>query len=311
MKIIFFGSTNLALPILESLHKHHDIAAVVTTPDAKSGRKQILEETPVSSLAKDLDLQLLKPEDPKADKEFLTRLKKINADIFVLEAYGKILPLEIINLPKYKILNMHPSLLPKYRGPSPIKTALLNGDEYTGVTFILLDEQIDHGPMLDQKVVKIGPDDNDFTLTDKLAHIGASMINKLISDYISGKLIALPQDESQATYTKIISKADGKIDWTKSAQQIYNQFRAFYPWPGIWTTWKGVSLKITDCVGTELQKRDTTDDYRNGTVINGGVVVCGSQSALKINRLQLAGKNETSISEFLNGYRDFVGSVLK
>ena len=312
MKIIFFGSTNLALPVLEELRKDHEILSVVTTPDAKAGRRQENQETPVSALAKDLKLPLLKPESLKNNPEFLNTLKELGADLWVVVAYGKILPPEYLELPKYKILNVHPSVLPKYRGPSPIRTALLNGDEYTGVTFILLDELPDHGPMLGQQVVKIEADDNDFMLTDKLARVSAGMINQIITDYTSGKLTPLPQDDAAATETGHVSKEDGKIDWTKTAEQIYNQFRAFYPWPGIWTTWNGKMLKITDCKATELPNEyESTERYRSGQIVDSGVVICGGNTALQINNLQLEGKNETPIADFLNGYREFVGAVLE
>jgi methionyl-tRNA formyltransferase len=308
-KIVFFGSTNLGLPILEALMKDHQIVGVVTTPDAKAGRKQELQETPISSLAKDLNLNLYKPESLKNNPDFLELIKNLNADLFVLVAYGKILPNEYLNLPQYKILNLHPSVLPKYRGPSPIRTALLNGDEQTGVTFIILDEQVDHGPIVAQKIVDIDLFDNDFTLTDKLSRTAASIVNQVIADYVSGAITPLPQDDSAASFTKQISKADGKIDWSLPSNSIYNQFRAYYPWPGIWTTWNGKKIKILDCVPTE-NGTATTENYGNGQVLQGGVVVCGNDTYLKIKTLQLEGKNETDIDSFLNGYKDFIGAKL-
>lgn len=306
MKIVFFGSTNLGLPVLEALIKQHDVAAVVTTPDAVAGRKKEMVETPVSSLAKDLKLELLKPESLKNNSEFLDQLKKINADIFVLVAYGKFLPDEVSNLPKYKTLNLHPSMLPKYRGPSPIRTAILNGDEITGISFILLDDQVDHGPLVFQKAVTIEAFDNDFTLTDKLARVAALEVNNVIADYTTGKVTPLPQDHNAASFTKIVSKEDGKVDWQKSAVQIYNQFRAFYPWPGIWTTWNGKKLKITDCIPSN----ENTSETEFGKVVADGLVVCGQTTLLKIKTLQLEGKTETSIESFLNGYSNFVGTKL-
>lgn len=310
MKIIFFGTANVALPILEDLIKEHEVLAVVTTPDAKAGRKQALAESPVSSLANDLKMNLLKPETVKGNAEFLSQLRNLNADLFVVVAYGKILPEEIISLPKYKSINIHFSPLPKYRGPSPIQAALLNGDEYTGTSFFILDEQVDHGPLLAQEIEKIEPGDNYFTLSDKLARKSALMIGSVIIDYTTGKTTPLPQDDSAATHTKHITKEDGKVNWDKSAAEIYNQFRAFFLWPGIWTVWNGKNIKITDCLPTELQMRDTTDDYRIGTVLAGGVVACGLDSYLQIKTLQLEGKTETNIENFLNGYREFVGGRL-
>jgi methionyl-tRNA formyltransferase len=311
MNIVFFGTANAALPILEALKKEHEILAVVTKPDAEAGRSQDLQESPVSALARDLKLLALKPEKIRDNQEFFNQLRGLNADIFVVVAYGKILPMEIINMPQYKTINVHFSILPKYRGSSPIQFALLNGDSQTGTSIFLLDEKIDDGPVLAQKTEPIEPDDNFFTLSDKLARASAGMINGLIADYTGGKITPLPQDESAATYTKIISKADGKINWQKSAPEIYNQFRAFYLWPGIWTTWNGKKVKITDCVpNPEITEAEsgTTENY--GSVLQGGIVKCGNGTFLKINHLQLEGKSEVAISDFLNGYPQFVGSKL-
>ena len=310
MKIIFFGTAHVALPVLEELNRKHQVLAVVTTPDVKVGRKQELTESPVSSLARRLKLKVFKPEHPKNDPEFLSELKKLNADIFVVVAYGKILPAEIINLPKFKTVNVHFSLLPKYRGASPIQTALLNGEWETGTSIFILNEKVDAGAILRQERIDVEPNDNYETLSDRLARLSAEVIDQTLGDYASGKLTPLPQDESRVSHTKIIKKEDGRVDWNKSAEQIYNQFRAFYVWPGIWTAWKGQNLKIAECEATELENKSATENYRIGIVLDRGIVVCGKNSALKITRLQLAGKNETTIQEFLNGHRDFIGSRL-
>ena len=309
MKIIFFGTANVALPILEELKKQHEIAVVVTTPDVKVGRKQEMQESPVSALAKDLKLQTFKPEKVKDNPEFLQQLKNIGADIFVVVAYGKILPLDIISLPQHKTVNVHFSVLPKYRGASPIQSALLNGDSQTGTSIFLLDENIDDGPLLAQEIASIEADDNYFTLSDKLAKLSAKIINPTLDAYVSGQITPLPQDEAAASHSKIIAKADGKIDWNKSAQEIYNQFRAFYLWPGIWTTWKGQNLKIVECFPAAAY--NSASIQAPGTILEQGFLACGDGTALQINRLQMAGKSEVSTTEFLNGYRDFVGSKLE
>ncbi len=310
-KIVFFGTANEALPVLETLNKQHKILAVVTKPDAEAGRSQDLQESPVSALAKDLKLFVLKPENLKENPEFLRQLQNLNADIFVVVAYGKILPAEIIGLPRYKTINVHFSILPKYRGPSPIQFALLNGDQQTGTSIFLLDQKIDGGPLLAQEIVGIDPDDNYFTLSDKLARLSARLINRVVEDYASGKITPLPQDEVKASYTKIISKADGKVDWQRTSPEIYNQFRAFYIWPGIWTTWNGKILKITDCILSDTNDTNSTRMTRMpGTVLENGVAVCGSNTFLQIKQLQLEGKSEVAIGDFLNGYPQFIGSRL-
>lgn len=310
MKILFFGTSNVALPVLEALKKEHEILAVVTTPDAQAGRKQDFTESPVSALARDLNLLTLKPDSPKKDPEFLEKLKQLNADIFVVVSYGRILPVEIINLPRLKTVNVHFSVLPKYRGPSPMQFALLNGETHTGTTIFVLDEQVDHGPLLAQEIIEIDPDDNFITLADKLSRLSAKIINPTLAYYASGKITPLPQDEAAATHTKIINKVDGKIDWAKPARQIYNQFRAFYPWPGIWTTWNGKTLKLININPDPRMESGSTGDYGCGTVLQGGVVACGENTFLQIKTLQLEGKNETDIDSFLRGYKELEGSKL-
>jgi methionyl-tRNA formyltransferase len=320
MKIVFFGTSNVALPVLTALANHHEIAGVVTMPDSFVGRKKILQESPVSVLAKELQVaNIFKPKIIKGNEEFLQQLKNIQAEIFVVVSYGKILPLEIINLPTHKTVNVHFSLLPKYRGASPIQFALLNGESVTGTSIFILDEKMDEGPILAQKDFAIDSDDNFLTLSQKLAFESAKLLLEVLSNYQNGSVKAVPQDHSLATYTKIISREDGKIDWTKSASQIYNQFRAFYPWPGIWTLWNGKKVKITDCLPTELstfgkalvdkQIQGTTDNYRCGQILDGGIVVCGAETFLQIKSLQVEGKNETKIEDFLNGNKGFVGGI--
>lgn len=308
MKIIFFGTSNVALPSLEILAKQHEISAVVTIPDSKVGRKREMQESPVSLLAKDLGLKILKPETLKNNPEFYNQLKTLAADLFVVVSYGKLLPAEFVNLPKLKTINLHPSLLPKYRGPSPMPAALLNGDTETGVTIIQLDQQMDHGPILAVEKFPIEPDDNLFTLSDKLSRHGAKLMASLLPDYEAGHVIPMPQNEAEASFSKIISKADGQINWQKSAQEIYNQFRAFYPWPGVWTKWNGKILKITNLKPANLE--NTHPPATPGTVINGNIIVCGNGTLIEIKTLQLEGKKELSIIDFLNGQSEFKGGSL-
>jgi len=310
LKIVFFGTANIALPVLESLFRNHEVVAVVTSPDALVGRKKELTESPVSVLAKEMKVALLKPENVK-QIEFVNQLKSFGADIFVVVAYGKILPSQIINLPRYKTLNVHFSLLPKYRGASPIQTAILNGETKTGTSIFVLDESMDTGPVIAQELINIDPDDNYITLPLKLAQRSAKLLIGVLPGFVDGSVKPLPQDDSSATYTRILTKADGKIDFHKTASEIYNQFRAFSPWPGIWTEYVGKTLKILDCVPIEMQNQNVADTYGPGTVLPGGIVACGSGTFLEIVSLKPEGKNEMKIGDFLNGNREFVGSVLK
>ena len=215
MKIVFFGTANVALPILEVLNKSHQVLAVVTKPDAPAGRSGKPQESPVSALAVDLNIKTFKPEKVKGNTEFFDELKNLGADIFVVVAYGKILPKEVIDLPQYKTINVHFSPLPRYRGPSPIQAALLNGDVQTGTSIFILDENVDDGPLLAQEIVGIDLSDNYFTLADKLAKKSAAMILPTLEDYVSGKITPLPQDEAHASHSSIITKDDGRINWQK------------------------------------------------------------------------------------------------
>ncbi|MDE2311780.1 MAG: methionyl-tRNA formyltransferase [Patescibacteria group bacterium] len=310
MKIVFFGTANVALPILEKLHQQHQVLAAVTNPDAPVGRKKIMEESPVSALARDLKLKTFKPERVKNNPQFLQELRQLDADIFVVVAYGKILPPEVISLPPKQTVNVHFSALPKYRGPSPIQYALWNGETQTGTSIFILDEEVDHGPLLAQQIVNIDPDDNYFTLSDKLARVSADLLLATLSDYQAGRLTPLSQDHTAATYCKMISKQDGKIDWRKPAAEIYNQFRAFYPWPGIWTAYNGKKLKVLDCALSDVAGLDPVSLSHAGLAAAGGRVVCGHNTALQIKSLQPEGKSEMDISSFLNGYQGFIGSTL-
>jgi methionyl-tRNA formyltransferase len=305
MNIVFFGTSNLALPVLNALYSQEQVVAVVTAPDSPVGRKQGLEESPVSVLAKELNLKIFKPSKIKNNADFFNELKECSADMFVVVAYGKLLPIEVLNLPRYKTINVHPSLLPKYRGPSPIQYALLAGDQVTGTTIMLIDEEMDHGPILAQKTIPIDNDDNIFSLTQKLAIISAEIFLPTIKDFVAGKLIPKPQEHNAATYTKILSKDDGRISWDNSASAIYNQFRAFYLWPGIWSIWKGKKIKITECFPS-----DSAEKADSGTVLPGGQVACGNGTTLQISRLQMEGKKEMTLTEFLNGNKVFIGSKL-
>lgn len=306
MNIVFFGTSNVALPVLEALYKHHTVLAVVTSPDAKVGRKQTLQQSPVALLADELKIPILKPEKVKNNTELLQQLRGLDADIYIVVSYGKILPLDVINLPALKTLNVHFSLLSEYRGASPLQQALLDGKTETGTTIFILDELLDHGPILAQAPVVIEADDNFTTLADRAARISAKLLIDVLPKYQNGEIAPEEQGHSQATTAKIITKEDGRIDWNKPAQEIYNQFRAFYEWPGIWTLWNNQNLKITDCA----LRIGESSDAKPGTVLVDGSVSCGNGTTLHINQLQLAGKNETDIQSFLNGYKNFPGNTL-
>ncbi len=296
MKIVYFGTSEIGIPILSALKKHHQVLAVVTTPDKPVGRKQVLSPSAIANEALRLNLPVLKPTKVKNNPEFLEELKKFEADIFVVVSYGKILPVDLLDIPPLKTINVHFSLLPKYRGPAPVQFALLNGETKTGTSIFILDELVDHGPILAMQELDIDPNDTNISLQSKLAIASADLILETLPNYESGKIEPQVQNHDIATGSKIISKEDGKINWDQTAQEIYNQFRAYQPWPGIYTSWQGKILKILDC--------------RPHTESTAETITCGNNTYLQLITVQLEGKNPVSIKDFLNGYPDFNSKTL-
>ncbi|MBI5079559.1 methionyl-tRNA formyltransferase [Candidatus Wolfebacteria bacterium] len=322
MKYVFFGTPEFAKIVLEKL-----IAAgcapeaVVCNPDEPVGRKQILTPPPVKVAAEKNDIQIFQPENLRGNFKFAERLKKLAPDLAIVAAYGKIIPKEILDISRFGFLNIHGSLLPAYRGASPIQSAILNGEKETGVTIMRIDEEMDHGPLLGKSEIRISKSETYGSLSQKLAILGAELLIKVFPDYISGKIKPVEQNHSEATYTKIVKKKDGRIDWTKSAEEIERMTRAFYPWPAAWTVWNGKTfhpagdhpkseklLKITE---TEISEEN---NHQIGEIFltknNQLAVKCGVGS-LVIKKLQLEGGKVLSAREFLNGHKDFVGSVLQ
>ena len=285
-KIIFIGTNQFAVPILEALVACplYSVFCTITAPDKPSGRKQRLTSSPVKQTTLKYRLPLLQPEkvsNIKAD------LGKIQPDLIVLAAYGQIINSEILKLPRFGCLNIHPSLLPQYRGPSPIQTAILNGERTTGISLILMDEKIDHGPLINQKKVKIAHNDTYQSLEQKLAQRGARLLIQTLPDYIKGKIKPKKQKHKQASYTKILNRQDGKIDWSKSAQDIERKVRAFYPWPGTWTYLAGQRVKIIKAKALNKKQKTTLP---------------AGQGFLQLDVVQPAGKKPMTGEEYFRGH---------
>lgn len=308
MRIVFFGTSDVGLPVLQALATtdEHEVVQVVTSPDAFVGRRQELQVTPIAELAESLHLPIQKPEQVKTNPEFLEYLKSLNADIFIVVSYGKILPIELLNIPPLKTLNVHFSLLPKYRGASPIQYALLNGETATGTTIFVLDELVDHGPILAQQGITIDPNDTFPTLAAKLSSLSTELLIGLLPQYEAGTITAQEQNHEQATVTKLIKKDHGHIDWsTMTAQQIINMLRAYISWPGIWTTWNGQdNFKILEAVVAK-QEEVATDEAPQD------VIPCANNTFLKLLEVQPSGKKPMSMRDFLNGQKDFRPQDLK
>lgn len=308
LRIVFLGTPKFALPTLGALIDNNlKPILVVTQPDKPVGRSKKLIPSPVKQLA-------LKNEIPVVQPETRNDLEKVfidcEADVCVLAAYGMIIPKIYLEKPRLGFLNVHPSFLPKYRGASPIQAALLNGDQETGVSIIKLIPKMDAGPIVAQETVRISPRDNAETLHDKLAKAGADLLVKILPDYLGGKIKAKSQDEAKATYTKLIKREEGRINWQKKAIEIERQFKAFYPWPGVFTQMAGKRLKIANL---GVLEGDFGPKLGAGEVFltpqNGLAVKCG-QSAVEIKNLQLEGKKEMGGQEFLQGHQDLIGKFL-
>ncbi|MBU1165055.1 methionyl-tRNA formyltransferase [Patescibacteria group bacterium] len=307
--IIYFGTSEMSALILEKLLSHFKIKAVVTQPDRPSGRKQELTETPVKVIAKKHNLKILQPQKV-SEADFLDQLNNINADLGILAAYAELIPNNIIDMLPLGILNVHPSLLPKYRGASPIQHAILNGDKITGVTIIRLVQKLDAGPIVAQKEYLISNEDTNITLHDKLAEVGAEILIEILPHYIDGTAQIIEQDESKMTMTKELGRDAGKIDWSKKAVEIERQFRAFQSWPGIFTHYDKKRLKIIDL---SVFEGEIGAKLKNGEVFlgqNNEVLIKCKEHAIHIKSLQMEGKKVMSANDFVNGYSDFVGSQL-
>jgi methionyl-tRNA formyltransferase len=286
MKIVFFGSPALALPSLKKLlEANHSIDLIITQPDRPSGRGKKLVPCPVKKTALDLNIPCYQPLRIRKDQTALDKIKEIKPDLNVVVAYGQIIPSSIIYLPRHNSLNVHFSLLPKYRGASPIQWALLNGEEKTGITIFELNEKMDEGDILIQEEVSIFPDENATELEARLAQKGADLLIKTIAQI--DKLKHRKQDHSQATYAPKIRKEDGKIDWTKNSLYIERQVRAFTPWPSAYAFLKDIRIKILK--GKNIEKEiplGASAGEISGIKKEGIQVCCGEGSAYLIESLQ-------------------------
>lgn len=305
------GTPEFAAPSLKALiDNDYDVAAVYTQPDKEAGRGRQITSSQVKELALSLGLEVVQPETLK-EESVLSHISRSDLDLIVVAAYGRIIPSEILRIPRFACINVHPSLLPLYRGSSPIATAILQGDEFTGVTIMLMDKGMDTGPILTQRTAAISVEDTTGSLTDKLAHIGAQLLVETLPKWLNGKITPLPQDNSMASYTKVISKEDGKLDWCLTALELWRQVRAFDPWPGCYAKWQGKRLKVVEA--KPLSEENSEETGRVMALPQGAQSIVGVKTRdgiLGLIRIQLEGKRVMSAEEFIRGQRDFVGSLL-
>ncbi len=309
MRTVFMGTPQFAVPILGSLLRSpYQVVAVYTQPDKPVGRRQRLTPSPVKELAREHKILVIQPNTLKT-AEVVEDLASLKPELIVVAAFGQILPREVLSLPKFGCLNIHPSLLPQHRGPSPVATSLLCGDLLTGVTIILMDEGLDSGPILAQEKVGIAATDTTGSLTAKLAHVGAGLLMDTLPKWLKGELEPRPQDESQATYSRLITSKDGEIDWHLPAVELWQRVRAFNPWPGCYTWWQGKRLKIHSAAPVSRLARGEVGKVialrqppKVGVVTGDGI--------LGLCQVQLEGRQEMSIADFVRGQRNFIGSIL-
>jgi len=311
MRVVFFGTPDFAVKSLEKIinSDKHEVIAVITQPDKPKGRGKKVQPPPVKVLAEKHNIDVLQPEKLKNNTELFNYLRNLNPDIFVVVAYGKILPKELIEIPKYKTINVHASLLPEYRGASPIHKAILDGKKKTGVCIMEITEELDAGDIYACKEVEITDNDDIISLHDKLAEEGGNLLLEVLDKIEEGKIEKTPQDHSKATYAPPIKKEDGKIDWSKSAREIFNQIRALKVWPKAFTKFRDKEIKILD---SEIVDEASVGNIGEIVEIdkNRGFIVQTGKGKLLIKAVQFPSSKVISGSDAIRGYHIQKGEKL-
>lgn len=308
-KIIFAGTPEFAVTYLEGLINDPAflIVGVITQPDKPSGRKQTLTASAIKLIAQSHKLPILQPQSQIDIAELLSDVKKLNADLLIVVAYGQIIPKSVLGLFPLGAINVHPSLLPKYRGASPIQSALLVGERETGISIMLMDDKMDHGAILAQEKIALSGEETNESLHNQLADSGVPLLIATVKKFLSGVIKPKPQDDSQATFCATITKEDGRIDWHDSAQAIKQKIYAFYPWPATWTTMDNLRIKIFppgEIITGPANEPGMLEIYQNELVVN-----CGTDK-LVIKKIQIEGKNEISTKDFVRGHQNVNGKML-
>jgi methionyl-tRNA formyltransferase len=306
MRAVFLGTPEFAAPSLRALASSHSVVAVLTQPDRPKGRGNQVAESPVKMAARELGIAVHQPERVRRP-ESVELLRSFEADVMVVVGYGQIIPQIIIDMPKHGILNVHASLLPKYRGAAPIQWAVANGESETGVTIMQIDAGLDTGDMLSRAKTGILPDETAPRLSARLADLGASLLIDTLRSIEAGTGAREEQNPAEATLAPILKKEDGQIDWRRKAGEIYNRFRGFQPWPGAFTTFRGQQLSV---MSAALGGRISVAPGEALLQQRRWLVGCGDGAALELLEVQLAGKKRMSAEAFLNGYKLAPGEML-
>ncbi|WP_263353714.1 methionyl-tRNA formyltransferase [Acidicapsa acidisoli] len=310
MRLVFCGTPQFAVPTLEALiAAGHEIALVVTQPDRPVGRKQVLTAPPVKQIALTRGLEVTQPEKIKNNVEFRSSLESIAPDAIVVVAYGRIIPRWMLDLPRLGCINLHGSLLPKYRGAAPIQWAVAMGEAVTGNTTMLLEEGLDTGPILLQQQIAIRPEQTAVDLFEELSVFGAPLVVETLAGLADGSILPQPQDHSQATLARILDREDGRMDFaTQTATELWNRWRGFQPWPGAFTVFEGKKLIVH-----QLRPVTAPESGQPGQILIEDkrlLVVCADGTALELLEVQPEGKNRMTAAEFLRGNPIHAGAKL-
>ena len=308
LKTVYMGTPDFAVPALKALHRLGvEIGYVVTQPDKAKGRGKKVQYTPVKEAALELGLQVLQPEKVKGNADFIKQLQDYGPELIVVAAYGQILPKEIIHMPEHGCINIHASLLPRWRGAAPMQRAIMEGDHYTGVTLMYMEEGLDPGDMLVKAQTEVAGKTTE-VLHDELAEMGAGLLSENLEKLVQGELSREKQDDSQATYAHMIFKKDGELDFTKSATQLERLVRAMDSWPGAYTCYRGEVMKVW-----ESKISQGNPERKPGEILSvkdEGILVNCKEGALLITSLQMPGKKRMLVSQYLRGNSVEEGIVL-
>jgi methionyl-tRNA formyltransferase len=307
-RIVFMGSPEFAIPSLQALSNKYEITGVVTQPDRLAGRGRSLKSPPIKDLAIELRVPVIQPRSLK-DENAIEQLKRWEPEFIVVAAFGQILRPQVLDLPPQGCINVHASLLPRWRGAAPIPAAILHDDSETGVTIMLMDPGVDTGPVLSQRTSPIQPDDTTASLSPRLARMGADLLLATLPGYLNGSLQPKAQNNEQATYAPMLKKEDGLMDFSLTAQQLSRQVRAYIPWPGAYTFWKNQRLAIHQV--SLIDNKNFQKNKPGITLIteNKPAVATG-KGILVLEEVQLAGKKPVSGTAFLLGVRDWENGIL-
>ncbi len=306
-RVVFMGTSSFAVPALRGLVQGgYDVVQVVTQPDRPAGRERRPMPSPVKVLAQELGLPIWQPEGLRTS-EALDRLRRFEPDVIVVAAYGEILRRAVLSLPPRGCLNLHASLLPRHRGPAPVPATILAGDAVTGVTLMLMDEGIDTGPILAQKEMPLTGKERQDELLHRLAELGATLLCEALPAWLAGKIAPRPQDESQATYCRMLRKEDGRIDWSRPAWYIERMTRAYHPWPGAYTFLHGRLLRV---LRASLAPQPLPGPPGHVRVEGQELLVATGEGTLRIDEVQLEGKRPLPAGDFVRGQRMLDGAVL-